>query len=230
MSDDKCPLCGGDGKRLVLFKSIHTGREKVKVKICDCRVSSLVSEEYPLLSSLGDNYLPYERMDPQLVFKPADLRTSPNLLIRGDYDTLRYNIKSLIMRYRFEDPKPQFLFTRSISIMHDFFVPQSDGETPHLTYTNRFDLIIVCLGTMEHTEKLRTCLAQVVSMRAQDRRPTWLYLPEDRVGLEQCTYEYSDDLKKNASKYQEITLGVMAGKNGIKNTSVNKKAAENWGQ
>lgn len=218
-----CKICGGSRQTVAIETHPQTKLPYARTRPCICAVSELVSEECPLLGFLGDQYLPFNQIHKSLQFDPTKLGDCPNLLISGNYDTLALNIKSIIMKHRFNDPKPLFLFCRAIDVLHDFYVQQNDGTSPHLSDTNKFALVVMSLDTQEKNDKLKTCIAQVVYMRLRSHRPTWVYLPEDRPSLVSCSQEFSEDLERYTQSYRRVTLGTSK---EVRRTSVAKNGGD----
>jgi len=191
---------------IVTVEHPYTKKPYLKTQVCLCKISEMVSNEYPLLSYLKSVYLPFNRIDPKLEFNTETPWKNPNLLIHGDYDQFTLNVKSIIMQHRFDDPKPRFLLSRSIGVLHDFYVQQDDGSSPHLSETLKYDLVIICLDTDEKNDKLKTVISQVVYTRKKERKPTWLYLPDHRPLLHNCTQEYSEELEQNTASFTRIII------------------------
>jgi hypothetical protein len=153
-------------------------------------------------------YLPFDSTHKLLQFDPDNVQQVPNKMISGDYDALALNVKTIMMKHRFDDDRPLILFCRAIDILHDFYVQQKDGTSPHLSDTNKYSLIVMSLDTQEKNDKLKTCIAQVVYMRKRQHLPTWIYLPEDRPSLRSCAQEYSEDLERYVEDYEKVVLKV----------------------
>lgn len=205
----QCPLCGGSKYRGVVVTQPVFKIKIMKSQPCLCLTSKLVSEECPeLLGDCSEEYIPFDRIDRQLVFDPTRISENPNFLIRGNDGLFRQNIKSIMMRHRFDDPATQILFCSSISVLRDFYVEQKDGSSISLADTNKYHLMVICLDTMQKNDQLKTCIAETVKIRLGNKRPTWLYLPVFRKVLSDCTYEYSEELLgcvKNGN-FQQIEL------------------------
>jgi hypothetical protein len=169
-----------------------------------------------------------EDQDHNLVFNPADLPACPNYIIKGSYALLALNVKALLMKYRFAEPKPLISFSQAIDVLHDFYVEQADGTSPQLSDTNKFALMVICLGTEEANKALKTVIAQVVYTRLRDRKPTWLYLPSSRHALSQCLQEHSPELDTYTAGYKALTI-VSAGGKETQPVSVNRDDAANFG-
>lgn len=206
-----CNLCNGSGLKSVLVTHKYTKIQIFKTEVCPCRLSALISQEQPILSFLEDRYLDDKLFDNRLKFNPAKLRENPNYLIRGGYENLCLHVKGLMMRHRFDDPKPLFLFCRSIDILHDYYVQQNDGSSPHLSETDKFALIVISLDTRENNTKLKDCISQVVYTRLKDRKPTWLFIPEGKNGLSECQQEYSKELTEYTAGYRSVDLAMDYG-------------------
>lgn len=218
-----CSICGGTRQTTTIVRHPQTNLPQVKTRPCFCVLSELVSSEFPLLGFLADTYIPFDKIHAKLRFDPKNLRENPNLLISGNYDTLALNVKSIIMRHRFDDPKPGFLFCRAIDVLHNFYVQQSDGSSPHLSDTNRFSLIVMSFDTQEKNDKLKTCIAQVTYMRLREHKPTWIYMPEDRPSLASCAQEYSEELERYLKDYTRISLTTLK---EIRKSSVSKNGSD----
>jgi hypothetical protein len=217
----KCEFCNGTGETLtpVLFKKINI--RKMASVPCVCFTSRLVSQENPIIQYLGDDYLHPDNLDSQLVFLPDDLPNSPNLLITGDPDNFKIQMKSLLMKNRFIVPKPRILFSRSIGIVQKFHVQQDDDTSPHLSATLTFDLVIVIFGTKEQNKALSPCMAQMVMTRKEEKRPTWIYVPPPKVSVSQCDQEKSTELEETVKDFKEVVLLTREG--SIK-TGANKES------
>lgn len=208
LKPSECPLCGGLERRRVIAKHPISGLRVVKMVPCVCYISRVVSEENRLFAGITDQYI--EQVAPTL-----DI--SRNFLIRGPYAGFLLNMKALLMRYRFVDPRPRILFCRSIDIVHDYYVQQADGTCPHLSTLQNIDLVVLVFGNNEHNQRLSSCLLQVFSMRDQNRKPIWVYLPENRPTLASCEQEYSPELEGYMEKFEQIVLGSLTGNGRPKN-------------
>lgn len=205
----KCPLCNGSGERLLVVRDPKRGTRRLASQYCWCKVSRYVSDQYRLLDFLGDEYLPPDKVDESCIFYPDSLPKSPNLIIRQtDMNSFLLNVKSVIMRYRFfHEPSCSIFFSQAIDVLHNFYVKQEDGTAPHLSNTDKYDLMIITLDTQEKNAQLNTVIAQVVQMR-KNRRPTWLYQPMPT--LESCKQEYSEELEEMVKLYYHpVTLGSV---------------------
>ena len=202
---DKCPICGGSGTRIVVTTHRFTNMAVTKVDPCLCYKSAFVSSSVPLLQWLGGEYIPFEEIDSKLQYKPFH-KDNPSYVIKAPYKTLCLNIKSLIMNYRFMDPAPNIWFGRAITILQQYYVQQNDGSSPHLSATDSFDLMVVNLDTHEKNDQLKTCIAQVAYTRSKDKKPIWLYIPENKDTLAGCTREYSEELEGIVAEFQKISL------------------------
>lgn len=218
----KCEKCGGTGKILSTVRHEQTKKLITITRPCVCFISKVVSNEYPLLRALGEQYI--EKTDPQIQFK--EIGKAPNLLIHGDFDSMLYQIKALIMQNRFLFPKPRILFSRSMDIIHDYHVPQSDGTAQHISSLSIFDLIVLVFGASERNTALAPCMAQVVSNRKEEKKPLWIYLPTSRPTLASCDQEYSQELERIVSEYKVITISSV--EKAIKNKSASKNSAANF--
>ena len=135
------------------------------------------------------------------------------------------NVKSVIMKYRFLKPFPTFYCCTSIDILKKFYVQQGDGSCPSLSDTNRYDLFVFSIDTIERNEALKSCVAQVVYNRLAVKKPTWIYSP--LTSTDQCVQVYSDDLKQYLTSYKTIDLENKCVGVSIAPT-INKKSAENF--
>lgn len=198
---EKCPLCKGSGERTVITEYRGTKHKKVTTEFCVCKKSSIISQQYKLLSSFEDEYLFYNEIDNRFEFYNK-LSKSPNFIIKGNEKKFLLNIKSILMKLRFNDPAPSIYFCRSIDILQRFYVPQSDGETLNLSFLDNYDLLIFTLDNREKNDQLKNCILQVVYSRF-NRKPTWIYLPRK---LKECNYEYTPELEQYLNQYIEIDL------------------------
>lgn len=223
-----CEYCNGTKEQIVVTTHHYTQKQKVGSIPCVCLASTIVSRENKLLTPLGEYYLHPDKLDPQLLFNPLDLTANPNLLIRGDYNSLLIQIKALFMRHRFDNPKPRLLFSRAIDILHDFHVPQSDGDALHLSAITNYDLVIITFGTNEKNQALASCMSQVAFTRKEEKKPTWIYLPENRPTLASCDQEYSQDLEKIVSEFTSVI--IKSGLSGLfeKQVTVSKSSAASF--
>lgn len=225
-----CPLCNGDGERLVRRK-LPNGLYKPfpDTEICLCRKAEFVAAESRMLDSI-EGYLMLDEIDKQLKFVPDKLGKSPNYFItKTDFETFGINAKSILMHWRFTDPPRSMLCCNAIDILHRFYVQQSDGTSPTLAETEKYDLIIIILGTMQKNDQLKTCIAEVVQSRLK-RKPTWIYMPDNLPSLEACKFEYSPELEDmvGKSRYEHISLTPRNVKTKNK-SSVTASAAANFG-
>jgi len=221
-----CPLCNGEGQRIVLTKHKHTGQLKTVVQWCLCKKSASISTS-PLnriLSWTGEYYLPLKEIDENLKFYPDNLAGSPNIIIKGcAFETFCVNVKSIIIKYRFLEPPSLIYCCRAIEILKKFYVQQEDDSSPGLNDTEKFDLLIIALGTREKNVALNTCLSQVIDLRLSCKKPTWLYLPEPT--LSGCPQDYSQELEELIKTFKVVQL---TNKNSIRAeilTEAKKKAA-----
>lgn len=204
-----CPICNGEGQRTVIVRHPQSQMEKVVVDWCLCIKSKYVSEipAYKLLRRIEpEEYQPLNNIDLQLQrFDPKRLATSPNLLIWSNPENLFFrNLKSIIMKYRFEDPAPSFLCCSSMDLLRDYYVQQNDGSNPQLSDVNRYDLLVFTLDNREKNDQLKTCVSQVVYNRLCIKKPTWIYM--NRANLSLCTYEFSTDLEGYVSNFEEVHM------------------------
>ncbi len=192
---DVCPICNGEGKRIKVLRSFHTGLMKPVTEWCLCSKSKFVSNTYELLRPLGDIYLPLEKIDKRMFLDLKDLSKSPNLYITStSMETFLLHVKSVIIKYRFLNNPPSIYLCQSIEILQKFFVQQEDKSQTRLTDMNKYELVVFTLDTKQKNDHLGTCISQVVYNRYHSDKPTWVYLPESTV-LENIR-EYTDDLKK----------------------------------
>jgi hypothetical protein len=201
-----CPLCGGTGKKIVTIQHEATKKLKLAIQWCLCSKSKFVSENpgYRILAGLGGSYISLDSIDSQLKFDPDNLEKCPNLLIENTDDiSFRFHVKGIIMKHGFTIPAPLFFCCDSIEILKKFYVAQDDGSSPSLSDINKFDLVVIILGTNEKNDQLKTCIAQVVYNRLCVRKPTWIYL---RVPIGNCVQERSEELEEYLKRFQSITL------------------------
>ena len=220
--DNVCPLCGGSGKTIVKTQHGQTGMAKTAVQWCLCTKSHLVSESsnFRLLASLGGSYP--DRISSSLQFIPENLRESPNLLIFGDFDTFRLQVKGVVMNYRFRDPPLSLYCCQAIALLQKFYVEQEEGY--RLSDVEKFDLLVFALGTKEKNSQLNTVISQVVYSRLKNKRPTWIYLPSNK--LAECIQEYSQDLEEYLKEYKHIRIDSSGGV--IQDKSISKNEASNF--
>jgi hypothetical protein len=225
----KCEICKGMRETLVPVIHKQTKLKTMASFPCVCFTSLLVSQENQLIQYLDEVYIHPDKLDPQLVFIPENLRDSPNFLITGEYDNFVLQIKALLMKNRFLNPKPRILFSRSIDIVQNFHVPQEDDVAPRLSATLLFDLVIIVFGVAEKNKVLAPCMAQIVVTRKEEKKPTWIYLPSLKPNIAQCEQEKSTELEEAVKDFNLIVLtdkGVAAIKNSIKQRS--KKTAADF--
>ena len=222
-----CPLCNGAKMRVVVAVHQPTGKKILKTNPCPCYVSELVSDTCELLKSWRNEWVPLNKIDVRLQFDPQELPKVPNYIIRGNYGSFCLSIKSLMMAHRFDEVSVPILFCRSIDILHDYYVQQKDGTSPQISDTDMFSLIAICMDTEEKNTMLKTVIAQVIQTRLRDRKPTWLYLPDNRQSLSACTQEYSPELEVYTAGYQKIEL---IGRQNAGPVSVNRDDAANFGR
>lgn len=223
-----CPLCNGQRERLVKYIHPYTKRVVSRTEPCLCFLSDLVSNDCRLLEPWRQAWLLPENQDQNLVFNPADLASCPSYIIKGSYSALALNVKALMMKYRFTEPKPLISFSQAIDVLHDFYVEQKDGTSPQLSDTNRFSLMVICLGTEEANKALKTVIAQIAYTRQRDRKPTWFYLPSNRQALSQCTQEHSPELDSYTAGYKALTIALAKGQTDP-SVSAQKDDAANFG-
>jgi len=238
---DVCPICNGEGKR------VHIVTHKLyKIPIdciewCLCTKSKSVSESpnNPMLGFLGDQYLPLKEIDQQLKFDPENSKESSFLFIYNtEYNDFCLHLKSLIMKYRFAVPNPSIYCCTSIDLLQKFYVKQDDDTCEHLSGTDKFDLLVVMLGTREKNNQLNTCVSQIIYNRVLSTKPLWLYCPFTRAGglggkgdlsamLGQCTYEYSKDLEEFVwNDFDRVVLKPTGMKPGKRDTKSQGMAAD----
>jgi hypothetical protein len=210
-----CPICDGHNMRVVKAIDPYTKKGITQVVPCLCWKSRVISDSsnYRLLKHLDEDYMPFEFIDKQLKFNLESLKKCPNLLItaRSD-DTFYLNIKSLLMIHKFTDPPASIYCYRAIEILQHFYVKQDDGTFPHLMDTENFDLLIILLDTEEKNEALPSCISQVVYLRKNIRKPTWIYVPiskrikgQIKPEISKCK-ESSAELMKHLESYSTIFL------------------------
>jgi hypothetical protein len=198
-----CTLCDGSGKRTVVVEHKYTKLKKLAVEWCPCLKSTLVSSErsLKLLQGLGANYIHFEDVDPKLLFtwppSPDEKANhlTKNWFITGTLSTFQYHIKGVVMHYKYMDPAPLIYACNAIDVLKDFYVEQTDGSKPSLTNLNKYDLVVIALGTVEKNDVLKTCLAQVVHNRVSAKKMTWIY--NATPSLEKCLQDYSPELKES---------------------------------
>ena len=189
-----CPLCKGEGKRIIVVRNVQTKRMKTITEWCLCVKSEYISKSYEILEPFGKIYLPLEKIDQRLILNYKELSASLNFYITNtSMDTFLLHVKSVIIKYRFINNPPSIYLCRAINILKKFFVKQEDGSSPQLSNLNRYDLLIFTLDTKEKNDQIGTCVSQVVYNRYCASKPTWIYLPEfDSL---ETTREYSEELK-----------------------------------
>lgn len=235
-----CPICDGAGMRYVLSMHKQLKRMISAVEWCVCMKSRFVSQDssFKILSALGDEYLPINEIDSQLVFELGSSKNH-NLLIMPNttYESFLFHIKSFLIVNKYADPAPNIYLCDSIDILKDFYVAQDDGTCPGLRELNKFDLLIFTLGSDEKNDQLNTCIAQVVGNRKNLRMPTWIYLKRP---FETCQWEKSDILKIYLeydsttpvnNGYHKISLRNVNAFTGLMQSNskkVAKKAAETF--
>ena len=191
---DICPLCKGEGKRIIVVRNAVTRKMKTITEWCLCVKSEYISKSYEMLKPLGKIYLPLEKIDKYLILNYEELSKSPNLyIINTSMDTFFLHVKSVFIKYKFINNPPSIYLCKAINILKDFFIPQEDGSKPELSDMTKFDLFIFTLDTLEKNDALWSCVLQVVYNRYCAKKPTWVYLPQFK-SLE-TTREYSEELK-----------------------------------
>jgi hypothetical protein len=200
-----CPYCKGEGKTVVVVPHpFIKDRFKTVIKWCVCMKAKFVAEspENTILSNLeGDIVL---KINKELVFIPDDLGHSPNLLIKGDYNTFCNHLRSVIIKYRYADPSSSIYCCNSIDILQRFYVAQSDKTCPGLSETEKYDLLVICLGALEKNDQLNTCVAEVTYARKKKRKPVWIFMPYQT--LELCKYEKSPELEELLKEYEPVVI------------------------
>lgn len=222
-----CPICNGLGKTTIVVKHHQTNKSRITTEWCNCVKSRFISdqEDYRIVSWLQGNYISPDQIDPKMNFNPGNLNNSPNLLIKADeYQTFCLHLKAMLMVARFKDPIPFIYCCRSIDLVHNFYVQQVDGLSPHLSETEKFDLLVFTLDTEEKNQKLPSCVAQVVYSRMSIKKPTWIYYSKSSLSLCQ---EFSNELQVMLENFTKVNL-VALNSNG-KSNGDQKKKAENFG-
>lgn len=230
---DKCNICDGSGKKIVVTKHKYSGSPKTSIEWCICMKSKFVSDSKYCkpVGWLGDSYLPLDKIDPRLKIYPHNLSESPNIFITStDFRDFCFHVKSIIIKYRFSDPTPMIGCCSAISVLQDYYVRQNDGTSPHLSEINKFDLFIITMDTREKNDPLKTCIAQVVYNRICMCKPTWLYIP-GKAFTSETHWEYSDDLnaliRESFNKVSELSKTQIKEKTVI---TQSKKSASNFGR
>jgi hypothetical protein len=201
----ECPLCHGEEKIVVVVPhKFLDGRFKTSVHWCICKKAEFVSEspDNTILSNLEGDVIPLDKI--KLEFNPNQLSKNPNLLIRGHYDTFLNHLRSLIIKYRYMDPPSSIYCCNSIDVLQRFYVGQSDGTCLGLSETEKYDLLVICLGNKQKNEQLKTCIAEVVYSRKKKKKPVWIYLPYPT--LTQCLWETSQELEEYIKEYEFIEI------------------------
>lgn len=202
----KCEYCNGTGETMIPVLHERTKLKRMASVPCVCLASVIVSRENKLIQYLNTTYLHPDKMDPQLLFKPYDLINSPNFIITGNYDTFVLQIKSLLMKNRFINPKPRILFARSIDIVQDYYIAKDDDTWLHLSALSDFDLVIVNFGTVEKNKAIAPCMSHLAQIRREEKKPTWIYLPILKPTIAQCEQEKSTELEEIIKTYEKITI------------------------
>lgn len=201
-----CPLCGGTGETKVVVEHPDLKIKRVVSDPCLCMRSKYAQIQHKLLAPIQGRYRDPKKRDGRLEFIYPKINDSPNFLIKGNrstWITFLLEIKALIMENMFRNPSPEIMFCRSIDILQNYFVPQSDGTTLHLSATDRYDLLVLVFGSKEKNDALKTCMSQIVHQR-NGCRPTWIYM--DVATLEHCKWEYSEELEDLTEGYKKITI------------------------
>lgn len=226
-----CEICGGAEHITSIVIHPYTKLEKLVSSPCVCYVSRVVSNEYKLLRHLGDQFMPPEEIPEKFRIDLSDLSKNDNLSISGDRDTFVLMVKGLIMTHRFEYNKPRILFSRSIDIVHDFYVPREDGVSLHLSATSLNDLVILEFGTNEKNVAIAPCMSQLVQTRLDEKKPTWIYFPPTMPVLSVNGREFSAELVESLDKFfknVEITSAGLTLKKAVKSAS--KRSAASFGK
>jgi hypothetical protein len=227
-STDKCPYCDGTGKSWVITTHTYTNIKKIISVPCVCFTSTTVSNEYKLLKHLGGQYMNPKDLDPKLTPNFDDISINENFILSGNYDSLLMVIKALIMKHRFDPRNPRILFSRSIDIVHNFHVPQEDGNAPHLSSTSKYSLVIVVFGSIEKNQALSPCMAQLVQNRLDEKKPTWIYFPETMPALTVSNQEFSPELAVLLDKYFKRLIVSSDTKIEGKGPSVSKQSVKRF--
>ena len=174
---DKCPICDGLGKIPIKTKSID-GRTILGQGICYCVRSNVVSNEHSLLQCLGDDYIPFEKIDDNFKIPDNWDTKEMNNYIIIDTESMNFcaHMKSFIMKHRFGENQMKIFCGSSIEVVHKFYVQQTDGKTPHLSALLNYDLVTLAFDNNELNRALQNCIAQVIGMRLWHKLPTWIYL------------------------------------------------------
>jgi len=195
-----CKFCGGAEHLNSVAIHPYTKLEKIVSSPCVCYISRVVSSEHKLLGHMGDQYLPFEKIPKQYQLDLVDKSKNDNLIINGDKDAFFLLVKGVIMSHRFDFVKPRILFSRSIDIVHDYYVPRDDGVSLHLSATSLNDLVILEFGTQESNKAIAPCMAQIVQTRLDEEKPTWIYFPPTMPVLAPTCKEFSSELLENLEK------------------------------
>lgn len=195
-----CELCNGAEHIYSIAIHPYTKLEKLVSTPCVCYTSQVVSSEYKLLRHMGSNFMPPEKIPEIFRINLADPSKNANLIINGDRDSFLMMVKGLIMSHRFEYKKPRILFSRSIDIVHDFYVPREDGVSLHLSATSGNDLVILEFGTHEKNIAIAPCMSHIVQTRLDEEKPTWVYFPPTMPVLTTTCREFSSELMESLEK------------------------------
>ena len=227
-----CEFCNGTKQQLSVVTHPHTNKPKLGTIPCVCMTSEIVSRENKLIQHLGSCYIHPDKLIPEFSLTFSDLSKIDNFIIQPSgssedyYNSFLLQVKALLMKHRFEDPKPRILFSRAIDIIHDYHVPQTDGSPVlHLSALSVFDLIIIIFGTTEKNQALGPCMSQVFGNRVDDEKPTWIYLPKGRPTLASCDQEYSVDLERITENFKKIKIEAVEGQGDKLDTHSKSKAA-----
>jgi len=199
-----CSLCNGTGEKIVLIDYKYSKNKIPAVELCLCKKARIVSSEYLLLGRFDDDYLPFDEIHGNFLFDPYELKKAPNLMVMSNISTFLYQVKSMIMKYRYIDRPLQIYCKAAMDVMRDFYFEQSDGSSTNLSDTSKFSLMIILLGTEPKNEALKNCMLEVAKIRLRVRKPTWLHIPKS---FKQCEQEYSeslDELIKSSYKIMEL--------------------------
>jgi hypothetical protein len=209
MSERPCPYCKNERKAVVVVPHPYIDNKfKTAIRWCICMLAQFVSEstENTILSSFEGDIIPLDKINSNLEFIPDELFKSPNLLIRGDYDTFCNHLRSTLIKYRYKDPPSSIYCCEAINVLQRFYVEQNDKSCMTLSETEKYDLMVICLGNKQKNDQLKTCIAEVVYMRKKKKKPTWVYMPHP--SLEQCVWEKSPELEEYLKEYKAINIAA----------------------
>jgi hypothetical protein len=132
----------------------------------------------------------------------------------------------------FRNPRPRILYSRSIDIVQNFHIPKLGEESaPHLSAILDYDLAIIRFGYSEKNIAVSPCVLQVVLIRTEEGKPTWIYLPS-KTSIEECTQEKSPMLEGLLKDWKKVDLTEqdLSLKQKIKNKANNAAACFNVGK